>query len=98
MHDNVFVSRMIANMVEALEGRYSRKPCAKEIQMELEEFCKSEITLPIKQDGTKKFVPIYALQPIGFKILDSDFEGTIISHQRSTMKYLYQLLPKNNEK
>lgn len=48
MHDNVFVSRMIANMVEALEGRYSRKPCAKEIQMELEEFCKSVITLPIK--------------------------------------------------
>lgn len=29
MHDNVFVSRMIANMVETLERRYSRKPCAK---------------------------------------------------------------------
>lgn len=260
MHDNVFVSRMIANMVEALEGRYSRKPCAKEIRMELEKFCKSVIALPIEWDGnevcwslerlvecakflsknvpnfatyskedvtainkifdelvfirqelmqvyeseeeveykigakisciseilvknavgaryvenpentsenwrdgmifqsyeslwavihrvnrewvelsarkfslnvfydfwsvfklertlkqekteeeklaefmaildgTKKFVPIYALQPIGFKILDSDFEGTIISHQRSTMKYSYQLLPKNNEK
>lgn len=48
MHDNVFVSRMIANMVEALEGRYSHKSCAKEIQMELEEFCKSVIALPIK--------------------------------------------------
>ena len=48
MYDNVFVSRMVANMVEALEGRYSRKPCAKEIRMELEEFCKSVITVPIK--------------------------------------------------
>ena len=95
MHDNVFVSRMIANMVEALEGRYSRKPCAKEIQMELEEFCKSVITLPIKQDGTKKFVPIYALQPIGFKVLDSNFEGTIISPEESSMKESYQLFLKN---
>lgn len=48
MYGNVFVSRMVANMVEALEGRYSRKPCAKEIRMELEKFCKSVITVPIK--------------------------------------------------
>lgn len=53
MYDNVFVSRMVANMVEALEGRYSRKPCAKEIRMELEEFCKSVIALPIKWDGNE---------------------------------------------
>lgn len=260
MHDNVFVSRMLANMVEALEGRYSRKPCAKEIQMELEEFCKSVITLPIEWDGnevcwslerlvecakylsenvpnfatyskeevtainkifdelvfirqelmqvydsgenaehkigakinciseilaknavgaryvedaenkpenwrdgmifqsyeslwtvihrvnhewaelcmrrfslnvfydfwsvfklertlnkekteeeklmefmaildgTKKFVPIYALQPIGFKILDSDFDETIISCEKSTRRDSYQLFPKNEKK
>lgn len=260
MHDNVFVSRMIANMVEALEGRYSRKPCAKEIRMELEKFCKSVIGLPIKWDGnevcwslerlvecakylsanvpnfvtyseedvaainkifdelvfirqelmqiyesgentkykigakigciseilaknavgaryreddenksenwrdgmifqsyenlwtvihrvnhewaelcarkfslnvfydfwsvfklerilkkekteeeklmefmaildgTKKFVPIYALQPIGFKILDSDFDGTIISREKSTRRDSYQLFPKNEKK
>lgn len=95
MYDNVFVSRMVANMVEALEGRYSRKPCAKEIRMELEEFCKSVITVPIKQDGTKKFVPIYALKPIGFKVLDSNFEGTIISPKESSMKESYQLFLKN---
>lgn len=95
MYDNVFVSRMVANMVEALEGRYSRKPCAKEIRMELEKFCKSVITVPIKQDGTKKFVPIYALQPIGFKVLDSNFEGTIISPEESSMKESYQLFLKN---
>ena len=260
MHDNVFVSRMLANMVEALEGRYSRKPCAKEIQMKLEEFCKSVIALPIEWDGnevcwslerlvecakylsenvpnfatyskeevtainkifdelvfirqelmqvydsgenaehkigakinciseilaknavgvryvedaenkpenwrdgmifqsyeslwtvihrvnhewaelcmrkfslnvfydfwsvfklertlnkekteeeklmefmaildgTKKFVPIYALQPIGFKILDSDFDGTIISCEKSTRRDSYQLFPKNEKK
>ena len=53
MYDNVFVSRMVANMVEALEGRYSRKPCAKEIRMELEKFCKSVIALPIEWDGNE---------------------------------------------
>ena len=260
MYDNVFVSRMVANMVEALDGRYSRKPCAKEIRMELEKFCKSVIALPIEWDGnevcwslerlvecakylsenvpnfatyskedvtainkifdelifirqelmqvydsggnaehkigakinciseilaknavgaryvedagnkpenwrdgmifqsyeslwavihrvnhewaelcmrkfslnvfydfwsvfklertlnkekteeeklmefmaildgTKKFVPIYALQPIGFKILDSDFDGTIISCEKSTRRDSYQLFPKNEKK
>lgn len=260
MYDNVFVSRMVANMVEALEGRYSRKPCAKEIRMELEKFCKSVIALPIEWDGnevcwslerlvecakhlsenvpnfatyskedvtainkifdelifirqelmqvydsggnaehkigakinciseilaknavgaryveyagnkpenwrdgmifqsyeslwavihrvnhewaelcmrkfslnvfydfwsvfklertlnkekteeeklmefmaildgTKKFVPIYALQPIGFKILDSDFDRTIISCEKSTRRDSYQLFPKNEKK
>ena len=49
-------------------------------------------------DGTKKFVPIYALQPIGFKILDSDFYGTIISCEKSTRRDSYQLFPKNEKK
>ena len=256
MHDNVFISRMIANMMEALEGRYSRTPCAKEIRPVLEKFCQDTINLPINWDeneicwsleklvecakhisenvpnfvayskeevenitkifdelvfirqelmevyntereagykigskitciseiliknqvgaqydedkpekfrdgmifqkyeylwkvihrinhewielcargfslnvfydfwsafklertwkkekteeekiaefmaildGTKKFVPIYIMQPVGFRILDSDFEGMIISDKGTNMKESYQLFPKNKK-
>ena len=51
MHDNVFISRMIANMMEALEGRYSRTPCAEEIRPVLAKFCHDTINLPINWDG-----------------------------------------------
>lgn len=37
-------------------------------------------------DGTKKFVPVYEVRPVAFKIMDNDFEGDIvytIKHSKS---------------
>lgn len=53
MHDNVFVSRMIANKMEALNGRYDRTPCAGVIRARLESFCDETISSPIKWDGNE---------------------------------------------
>lgn len=53
MHDNVFVSRMIANKMGALDGRYARTPCAEEIRARLESFCDETIAVPIKWDGNE---------------------------------------------